>query len=171
MTGPRPGAMFRFMALVNGPDGDSGDRLAKGFDDAADQQAAFDELRPRLVERLLRDSLPAWALLHLEADRRVRAANRAAARLQERHAEVLRLEAGRERGRARARRRSRPGGADRRAAGPSPGATSLHPARGADIRAPSLMGEVDVEVVTTCRGGVAGCRGMFPEEDGGAPRG
>jgi hypothetical protein len=88
--------MFRFMALVNGPDGDSGDRLAKGFDDAADQQAAFDELRPRLVERLLRDSLPAWALLHLEADRRIRAANRAAARLQERQAEVLRLEAGRE---------------------------------------------------------------------------
>jgi len=88
--------MFRFMALVKGPDGDSGDRLAKGFDDAADQQAAFDELRPRLVERLLRDSLPAWALLDLEADRRVRAANRAAARLQERHAEVLRLEAGRE---------------------------------------------------------------------------
>ena len=88
--------MFRFMALVKGPDGDSGDRLAKGFDDAADQQAAFAELRPRLVGRLLRDSLPAWALLHLEADRRVRAANRAAARLQERHAEVLRLEAGRE---------------------------------------------------------------------------
>jgi hypothetical protein len=88
--------MFRFMALVNGPDGDSGDRLAKGFDDAADQQAAFDELRPRLVERLLRDGLPAWALLDLEADRRVRAANRAAARLQDRYAEVLRLEAGRE---------------------------------------------------------------------------
>lgn len=88
--------MFRFMALVTGPDGDAGDRLARGFDDPADQQAAFDELRPRLVERLLRDSLPAWALLHLEADRRVRAANRAAARLQERHAEVVRLEAGRE---------------------------------------------------------------------------
>ena len=89
--------MFRFMALVNGPDGDGAGGLAKGFDDAADQQAAFDELRSQLVERLLRDSLPAWALLHLESDRRVRAATRAAARLQERHAEVVRLEVGRER--------------------------------------------------------------------------
>jgi hypothetical protein len=88
--------MFRFMALVNGPDGDVGGGLAKGFDDAADQQTAFDELRPQLVERLLRDSLPAWALLHLEPDREVRAANRAATRLQERHAEVVRLDAGRE---------------------------------------------------------------------------
>jgi len=88
--------MFRFMALVNGPDGDTGGRLAKGFDDAAEQQAAFDELRSRLVERLLLDRLPAWALLHLEPDRRIRAANRAAARLEARHAEVVRLEAERE---------------------------------------------------------------------------
>jgi hypothetical protein len=89
--------MFRFMALVNGPDGETGGRLAKGFDDAAEQQTAFAELRSQLIERLLRDSLPAWALLHLEPDRNVRAANRAAARLQERHAEVVRLEAERER--------------------------------------------------------------------------
>jgi hypothetical protein len=94
---PRTAAMFRFMALVTGPDGETGAGLAKGFDDAADQQAAFEELRSQLVERLLRDGLPAWALLHLEADRRVKAANRAAARLQDRHAEVVRLEAGRER--------------------------------------------------------------------------
>ena len=89
--------MFRFMALVTGPDGAGGGRLAKGFDDASDQQAAFEELRAQLVERLVRDGLPAWALLHLEPDRKVRAANRSAARLQERHAEVVRLEAGRER--------------------------------------------------------------------------
>jgi hypothetical protein len=89
--------MFRFMALVNGPDGDRAGGLAKGFDDADDQQTAFDELRSQLVERLLRDSLPAWALLQLEPDRTVRAANRSAARLQERHAEVVRLEVGRER--------------------------------------------------------------------------
>jgi hypothetical protein len=88
--------MFQFMALVNGPDGDGGARLAKGFDDTAEQLAAFDELRSQLVERLLRDSLPAWALLHLEPDRRIRAANRAAARLEARHAEVVRLESGRE---------------------------------------------------------------------------
>ena len=93
---PRPAAMFRFMALVNGPDGDSGGGLARGFDGAAEQQAAFEELRPQLVERLLLDGLPAWALLHLEADRRVRAANRAAARLRDLHAEVVQLEAGRE---------------------------------------------------------------------------
>ena len=64
---PRPAAMFRFMALVNGPDGDSGGGLARGFDGAADQQAAFEELRSQLVERLLLDGLPAWALLHLGA--------------------------------------------------------------------------------------------------------
>jgi hypothetical protein len=93
---PRPATMFRFMALVNGPVGDTNGRLAKGFDDAASQQTAFAELRVQLVERLLRDGLPAWALLHLERDRRVRAANRAAARLQDRHAELVRLEAGRE---------------------------------------------------------------------------
>jgi hypothetical protein len=89
--------MFRFMALVNGPESDTDGRLAKGFNDAAGQQAAFAELRSQLLERLLRDGLPAWALLQLETDRQVRAANRAAARLQERHAEVVRLEAGRER--------------------------------------------------------------------------
>jgi hypothetical protein len=88
--------MFRIMALVNGPDGRSRDAVAKGFDDAMDQQAAFAELRPQLLARLLRDSLPAWALLHLEPDRAVRAANRAAERLQERHADLVRLEAGRE---------------------------------------------------------------------------
>ena len=93
---PRPATMFRFMALVNGPDGDTGGRLAKGFNDAAGQQIAFAELRAQLVARLLRDGLPAWALLHLDPDRNVRAANRAAERLQERHAEVVRLEAGRE---------------------------------------------------------------------------
>jgi hypothetical protein len=88
--------MFRLMALVNGPE-DDGDRLAKGFDDETEQRAAYAELRPQLLERLLRDGLPSWALDRLERDRSVRAANRAATRLQARHAEVVRLEAGRER--------------------------------------------------------------------------
>jgi hypothetical protein len=93
---PAPTGMFRLMALVNGPDDGDG-ALAKGFDDEADQQAAYAELRPQLLERLLRDGLPSWALERLERDRSVRAANRAATRLQARHADVVRLEAGRER--------------------------------------------------------------------------
>jgi hypothetical protein len=89
--------MFRLMALVNGPDGDTNAGVAKGFVDEADQQAAFAELRAALLERLVRDGLPSWALGALESDSRVRAANRAASQLQERHAEVVRLEAERER--------------------------------------------------------------------------
>jgi len=89
--------MFRLMALVNGPDGDTDSGVAKEFVDDADQRAAYAELRAELVERLLRDGLPAWALGTLEPDRRVRAANRAAERLQERQAEAVRLEAERER--------------------------------------------------------------------------
>jgi hypothetical protein len=89
--------MFRLMALVNGPDGEGPEGLAKGFADDAEQRAAYGELRASLIERLVRDGLPAWALGTLEKDKAIRAANRAAARLQDRHAEAVRLEAARAR--------------------------------------------------------------------------
>jgi hypothetical protein len=99
---PRRAAMFEFRALVLGPQsgpddsGDDGRQLVDGFQSEAEQRAAFIALRPRLIERLCRDALPAWALLHLEGDRAVRRAALAAEQLTRRVAEMHRLEAQRE---------------------------------------------------------------------------
>ena len=94
----RRAAMFEFKALVRGPDSPANARrgLVDGFRDEAEQRASFLALRPQLIERLRRDALPAWALLHLDQDRAVRRAARAAERLAWRVSELHRLEAQRE---------------------------------------------------------------------------
>ena len=94
----RRAAIFEFRALVTGPDQRPGTPpgLVNGFRDEAEQRASFVALRPQLIERLQRDALPAWALLHLERDRAVRRAARAAERLARRVSEVHRLEVQRE---------------------------------------------------------------------------
>jgi hypothetical protein len=70
--------LIELLGLVRGPTGAGG-----GGGGAADgeQQRVFDVHRPRLLRRLVENRLPSWALLHLEQDKKVVAAARAAPRL------------------------------------------------------------------------------------------